>query len=63
VTWLGTEVFLEPQGEKRLLDLVARLRLRTGVPPQPGLTELVVILHIEVESRDSAQPLRPRLFA
>jgi hypothetical protein len=64
VTWLDKEVFLAPpQGEKRHLDLVARLRLRPEAPPpQPGLTELLVIVHIEVESRDSVQPFRPRMF-
>jgi hypothetical protein len=64
VTWLDKEVFLAPpQGEKRQLDLVARLRLRPGVPPpQPGFTELVALVHVEVESRESVQPFRPRMF-
>jgi hypothetical protein len=52
-----------PQGEKRLLDLVARLRIRPGAPPPvPGRTELLALVHIEVESRESVQPLRPRMF-
>jgi hypothetical protein len=64
LTWLDKEVFLAPpQGEKRQLDLVARLRIRPGAaPPQPGLTELVALVHVEVESRDSVQPFRPRMF-
>jgi hypothetical protein len=64
ITWLDKEVFLAPpQGEKRELDLVARLRIRPGVaPPQPGLTELVALVHVEVESRDSVQQFRPRMF-
>src|SRR5919108_5160640 len=59
LTWLDKEVFLAPpQGEKRQLDLVARLRLRPGVPPpQVGLTELLTLVHVEVESRESVQPL------
>src|SRR3954452_21922816 len=64
VTWLDKEVFLAPpQGEKRQLDPVARLRIRPDVPPpQPGLTELVALIHIEIEARDRVQPLRPRMF-
>jgi hypothetical protein len=64
LTWLDKEVFLAPpQGEKRHLDLVARLRLHTDAPlPQPGLTDLLVLVHIEVESRESVQPFRPRMF-
>ena len=64
VTWLDKEVFLAPpQGEKRQLDLVARLRLRPGAPPPPpGMADLLALVHVEVEARDSVQPLRPRMF-
>jgi hypothetical protein len=64
IIWLDKELFLAPpQGEKRRLDLVARLRIRPGAPPpQPGLTELVALVHVEVESRDSVQQFRPRMF-
>jgi hypothetical protein len=64
LTWLDKEVFLAPpQGEKRQLDLVARLRIRPDAqPPQPGLIELLTLVHIEVESRDSVQAFRPRMF-
>jgi hypothetical protein len=64
LTWLDKEVFLAPpQGEKRHLDLVARLRLRPHAPPPvPGLGELLTLVHVEVESRDSIQPFRPRMF-
>jgi hypothetical protein len=64
VGWLDKEVFLAPPlGEKRQLDLVARLRIRSGAPlPQPGLTELVSLVHIEVESRESVKQLRPRML-
>lgn len=65
LTWLDKEVFLSPpQGEKRQLDLVARLRIRPEAPPpQAGLAELLALVHVEVESRESVQPLRPRMFA
>jgi uncharacterized protein DUF4351 len=64
IDWLDKEVFLAPpQGEKRQLDLVARLRLCPGVPPpRPGVTDLLALVHVEVESRLSAVALRPRMF-
>lgn len=64
VEWLDKEVFLAPpQGEKRQLDLVAKLRLRPGAPPPAeGVTDLVALVHVEVETRKSAVALRPRMF-
>jgi hypothetical protein len=64
IDWLDKELFLAPpQGEKRQLDLVARLRLRPGAPsPRPGVTDLVALVHVEVESRDSVVAFRPRMF-
>jgi hypothetical protein len=64
ITWLDKELFLAPpQGEKRQLDLVARLRLRPAAPPpRPGVTDLVALVHVEVESRASALAFRPRMF-
>jgi hypothetical protein len=64
LTWLDKEVFLAPpQGERRHLDLVARLRIRADAPPpEPGVTELVALVHVEVESRERVQPLPPRMF-
>ncbi len=64
IDWLDKEVFLAPpQGQKRELDLVARLRLREGVePPWEGASELVALVHVELESRASAAAFRPRMF-
>src|SRR5713101_3619532 len=64
IDWLDKEVFLAPpQGEKRQLDLVAKLRLRPGSPPpRPDVTDLVALVHVEVEARSSAAALRPCLF-
>jgi hypothetical protein len=64
VEWLDKEVFLAPpQGEKRQLDLVAKLHLRPGAPPPAeGVTDLVALVHVEVETRKSAVALRPRMF-
>jgi hypothetical protein len=42
---------------------VARVGLRPGTPPpQAGFTALLALVHVEVESRDSVQPFRPRMF-
>jgi hypothetical protein len=64
IDWLDKELFLAPpQGEKRQLDLVARLKLRSGAPPpRGGETDLVALVHVEVESRDSVVAFRPRMF-
>ncbi len=64
IDWLDKELFLAPpQGERRHLDLVARLQLRPGVPPpSPGITDLMALVHVEVESRASAAAFRPRMF-
>jgi hypothetical protein len=64
IDWLDKELFLAPpQGEKRQLDLVARLHLRPGAPPPcEGAGDLVALVHVEVENRPSAAGLRPRMF-
>jgi hypothetical protein len=64
IDWLDKELFLAPpQGEKRQLDLVAQLRLRPGAPPpRAGMSDLVALVHVEVESRASALAFRPRMF-
>jgi hypothetical protein len=64
IDWLDKQLFLAPpQGESRELDLVARLRLLPGAPPvREGFQDLVALLHVELESRESAQALRPRMF-
>ncbi|MGO9469949.1 MAG: DUF4351 domain-containing protein [Isosphaeraceae bacterium] len=64
IDWLDKELFLAPpQGEKRQLDLVARLRLRPGAPPpRAGVTDLVALVHVELESRASIPAVRPRMF-
>jgi Domain of unknown function (DUF4351) len=64
IDWLDKELFLSPpQGEKRQLDLVAKLKLRPGAPPiRPGMTDLVALVHVEVESRESTVVFQPRMF-
>jgi hypothetical protein len=64
IDWLDKELFLAPpQGERRQLDLVAQLRLRPEAPPvREGMTDLVALVHVEVESRPSVAAFRPRMF-
>jgi hypothetical protein len=71
VDWLEQEVFPDPpRGERRSLDLVARLPLRPGVPPPrsapvPGESadRWLTLIHVEIESRDTVAPLRPRMLS
>ena len=65
VEWLNAEVFSDPpQGERRYLDLVAKLPVRQVLPGQrPGQEDnWIALLHVEIESDDSVAPLRPRVF-
>jgi hypothetical protein len=64
IDWLDKELFLAPpQGEKRQLDLVARLKLRPGTPPpREGVSDLMALVHVELESRASSLAFRPRMF-
>src|SRR5216684_4764124 len=64
IDWLDKEVFLAPpQGDKRQLDLVARLRLRPDAPPpRAGVADLVALVHLELEARGSSLALGPRMF-
>jgi hypothetical protein len=42
---------------------VAKLRLKPGAPPpRTGVTDLVALVHVEVESRESMVVFRPRMF-
>src|SRR4051812_9131256 len=57
IEWLEQEVFPDPpQGERRHIDLVARVRL---LQPVRGCREALV--HVEVESGDSVSDLRGRM--
>jgi hypothetical protein len=64
VDWLDKELFLAPpQGQRRQLDLVARLKLRPDAPPpRAGVDDLVALVHLELESRASAAAFQPRMF-
>jgi hypothetical protein len=64
VDWLDKELFTAgSEGKRRQLDLVARLRLRPDAPPpRDGVTDLVALIHVEIESRASTVAFRPRMF-
>lgn len=65
IDWLDKEVFTDlPQGERRSLDLVAKLPTRQAVPlprGEPGQS-WIALVHVEIESADSVEPLRHRMF-
>ena len=65
VEWLDKEVFPDPpEGPRHVLDLVAKVPTRQGVPGQrSGEPEhWLALVHIEIESPDKVAPLRPRMF-
>src|SRR5262249_22775520 len=60
--WLDKELFTDPPvGDVYILDLVARVKLRT---PVGGLQDAlaVTLILMEVESRDAVAELRPRMY-
>lgn len=63
--WQDKEVFVSPpRGERRVLDLVAKVPLLPGVPPPPrgGVEQLLAVIHVEAEARRSVAAFRPRMF-
>ena len=63
IDWLDKELFLAPpQSDRRQFDLVARLKLRPAPTASSGASDLVALIHLEVESRESVVAFRPRVF-
>ncbi len=63
--WLDQEAFLDPpHGEKRVLDVVAKVPTRDPVPDPAGrpAAHAVVVVNVEVESADRAADVRPRML-
>jgi hypothetical protein len=63
--FLDQEAFLDPpQGEKRLLDVVAKVPTRELVPDPSGrgADHWLVVVHVEIESSDRAADIRPRMW-
>jgi len=62
--WLRSEIFPDPpKGQRRSMDLVARVPVRqslaTGDSPQEE--QWITLIHIEVESEDRAASIRGRM--
>jgi hypothetical protein len=63
--WLDKEAFPDPpQGQRREIDLVARVATRQPIPPQrPGRREsTAALIHIEIEAEDRVALLRGRIY-
>jgi hypothetical protein len=64
VVWLEQEVFANPpSGDRKVLDLVARVPLREQPPDWPdGLDgEWLMLMHVEIESPEAATSIRRRM--
>jgi hypothetical protein len=65
ITWLEQEVFPDPpRGDRRAVDLIARLPVLQPIPLAhgPPAESWITLVHVEIEYRDSVAPVRPRLF-
>jgi hypothetical protein len=65
VEWLDKELFADPpEGQRRVVDLVAKLATKEPVGGQrPGEgTGAIALVHVEVEHADRVEPLRSRMF-
>jgi len=65
ITWLEQEVFPDPpSGQRYSVDLIARIPLRPleGEPRPNEARQQVLLLHIEIESADTVEPFRERMF-
>lgn len=61
IEWLDTELLPDPpDGERHLLDLVAKLHALEPVPDSPS-AEWLALVHVEIESPDKTTLLKPRL--
>jgi hypothetical protein len=63
--WLEQEAFLDPPGgEKRVLDVVAKVPTRVPVPDPAGRAadHSLVVIDIEIEAADRAADVRPRML-
>ncbi len=63
--WLDQEAFLDPPaGEKRILDVVAKVPTRVPVPDPAGrgADHSVVVVDVEIESPERATDVRPRML-
>jgi hypothetical protein len=60
--WVDKEVFADPpQGERRYLDLAARVPVRQALATGDQPEVWVALLHVEIESAEAVTGLRPRM--
>lgn len=64
VEWLEQELFRDPpHGEKRVVDILARLPTVPADPPEENEPkDSLVLVHIEAESRDSVTDFPKRMY-
>lgn len=65
VIWLEQQLFPDPpQGVRLSIDLLAQVVIRPGPddPPNMQATEKLLLLHIEIESDDTVEPFRLRMY-
>lgn len=63
--WLDQEAFLDPPGgEKRVLDVVAKVPTREPVPDPGGrgAAHSLIVVNVEIESPERATEVRPRML-
>jgi hypothetical protein len=64
VEWLDQEVFPDPpDGSRHVVDLVAKLKTKHSMGPDAGRPsdKWLSLIHVEIESADSVNPLRERM--
>jgi hypothetical protein len=65
VEWLGQEIYPDPpEGQRLVIDLVAKLPVREAVNPQQAREPepWLMLIHAEIESEDRVAPLRKRIY-
>jgi hypothetical protein len=64
VEWLEQEVFPDPpKGEKRVVDVLAKLPTIPADPPRPHEPrDSILLIHIEAESADRVSEFRERMY-
>jgi hypothetical protein len=62
IEWLDKELFSDPpEGERRYLDLLARVPVRKALTSAGQHDAWLALLHVEIESAEAVTALRPRM--
>ncbi len=65
IEWLTQEIFADPpQGERRMIDLAAKLPVSQAADERQAreVEPWLVLVHAEIESADTVEPLRKRIY-